>query len=504
VPDIFNDLSSGRHRRGIAVVGAFAAGLAAAHAGPPNPQPIATRTVVVQPSMTSSGNGNTGGDEGGLAGGCEPVVVSHTSSDFGPGEYVVQAGFIEGEIAATSFVLPADAFPVRIDLMEFLFATSNAAVQTTTTYKVYVWEGTPNIGGPIFTAASDGKILPHLVMPPGTTGVNIQILVDPDDPEQIYVADNGTQTVSIGIEIVDHNQAPTNQCLTPPSPSFNAFPTTDVDGLQQASKNWIHIVDCGIFGCPPGWKRFSDLSTLCRPTGDWVQRLTWTPTGCDNLGACCLGGDCELLDAAGCAGLGGTFAGVGTACGDVDCSETGPCCFESTGGCVQLEANNCLLAGGVPGPPGTACGDFICFPKGACCLPDGSCADGLSPEACEAAGGVFQGDGTSCSGTNCPAPTGAACFANGFCLVLTEADAAAAGADWKGAGTTCEDLDGDGVADACAETAIPGDFNGDGHVNGPDLATMLAAWGEPGQTDLNGDGTTNGVDLGTLLANWTG
>ena len=88
MPDSFNDLSSGRHRRSIAVVAAFIAGLAAAaaHAGPPNPQPIATRTVVVQPSLTSSGNGNTGGDEGGLAGGCEPVVVSHTSSDFGPGD----------------------------------------------------------------------------------------------------------------------------------------------------------------------------------------------------------------------------------------------------------------------------------------------------------------------------------------------------------------------------------------------------------------------------------
>ena len=99
---------------------------------------------------------------------------------------------------------------------------------------------------------------------------------------------------------------------------------------------------------------------------------------------------------------------------------------------------------------------------------------------------------------------GAACFDNGFCLVLTEADAINAGAEWKGVGTTCEDLDGDGTADACASAGIPGDFNGDGLVNGQDLGEFLVGWGQPGITDLNGDGTTNGVDLGEMLVNWTG
>lgn len=51
---------------------------------------------------------------------------------------------------------------------------------------------------------------------------------------------------------------------------------------------------------------------------------------------------------------------------------------------------------------------------------------------------------------------------------------------------------------------LPGDLNGDGFVNGADLASLLANWNQPGASDLNGDGTTNGADLATLLANWTG
>lgn len=51
---------------------------------------------------------------------------------------------------------------------------------------------------------------------------------------------------------------------------------------------------------------------------------------------------------------------------------------------------------------------------------------------------------------------------------------------------------------------LPGDLNGDGFVNGADLAALLANWGQPGASDLNGDGITNGADLATLLANWTG
>lgn len=54
---------------------------------------------------------------------------------------------------------------------------------------------------------------------------------------------------------------------------------------------------------------------------------------------------------------------------------------------------------------------------------------------------------------------------------------------------------------------IPGDFNGDGAVDGTDLAILLSVWGTPGAgtgADLNGDGVVNGADLAALLASWTG
>ena len=48
---------------------------------------------------------------------------------------------------------------------------------------------------------------------------------------------------------------------------------------------------------------------------------------------------------------------------------------------------------------------------------------------------------------------------------------------------------------------IAGDIDGNGIVNGADLAAVLAYWGTP-QGDIDGDGTTNGSDLAILLGNW--
>jgi FG-GAP-like repeat/Dockerin type I domain len=90
------------------------------------------------------------------------------------------------------------------------------------------------------------------------------------------------------------------------------------------------------------------------------------------------------------------------------------------------------------------------------------------------------------------------------------------------------DLDGDGAGDSdlavtnqvannvsvfinqtCEATpADPADLNGDGVVNGFDLAILLAAWGRcPAPpagcpADLNGNGTVNGIDLAILLGSW--
>lgn len=52
--------------------------------------------------------------------------------------------------------------------------------------------------------------------------------------------------------------------------------------------------------------------------------------------------------------------------------------------------------------------------------------------------------------------------------------------------------------------ACPADLNGDGVVDGMDLAAILANWGGAGVTDLNGDGVTDGPDLAAALAAWGG
>ena len=53
--------------------------------------------------------------------------------------------------------------------------------------------------------------------------------------------------------------------------------------------------------------------------------------------------------------------------------------------------------------------------------------------------------------------------------------------------------------------STPGDFTGDGLVDGADLGLMLAVWGPCSgcPEDLNGDGEVSGADLGLLLSFWS-
>jgi hypothetical protein len=271
-----------------------------------------------------------------------PVVSSRTTADFTGGTYTAQGGFAEGEIAATSYTLPGHLFPLRVTMMEFIIAQQNATVQTTTQWSVLVWDGYPNTGTLVAEFSSDGSILPHIVMGPGTRGTNLQVQVDPNDPEQIYIYNTNndpSHTFTIGFRIDRHNNQTSNPCVTPPPSTQNAFPCTDntVIGcgsgyamLNYPSDNWIFALNCGPNGCPPngGWARFSQLQTDfylfgqcitgCRPRGDWVMRVTWDPVNCPQPeGACCFGtSGCFLAaNAQACAGAGGTWMGPGTTCG---------------------------------------------------------------------------------------------------------------------------------------------------------------------------------------------
>ncbi len=448
-----------------------------------------------------------GAPPGSLAGACPPVQSTLSNASFDGGSYILQAGFAEGEMAGASFTIDPDQFPVKIDLLEVLAGTNNATVTTTTEWTALFYEGTPRDGTLRYSFSSDGKLLPHLIVPPGNNIVNIQLLIDPGEPEQIILGNDGSDTFSVALRIDQHNSQTGNPCFVAPPSCCNAFPATDTGGLNFPGQNWLFAVDCIL--CPAGWSTFTELPSFCTPSGDWAIRATWTPFTCeDEGGACCLtGGLCvDSLSQVICLDSGGTWSADGT-CAELDCDaleDGGPCCFESTGGCIQLPAADCTAAGGQPGPPGELCAGYTCFPIGAACLPDGSCIDGISPDTATSLGGIFAGDGTSCVDQDCPQPLGACCFATSFCLDLSQSECEQAGSSWGGVESNCVDLDGDSSANECPAVYAPGDINLDGLVNGVDITLLLSSWdtADPA-ADINGDGVVRGDDLTIVLLNWS-
>jgi hypothetical protein len=63
----------------------------------------------------------------------------------------------------------------------------------------------------------------------------------------------------------------------------------------------------------------------------------------------------------------------------------------------------------------------------------------------------------------------------------------------------------DDLSFAFASLECPGDLDGDGAVNPPDIAFLLGAWGPVGSepaADLDGDGVVGPADLALVLAAW--
>ena len=509
--------------------------------------------VVLRPS----GGGGGGGDEGGgvvRGPACPPTISSHTSAPFDGGTYVAQLGFVVNESAAATYTLPAAAFPIKIDLMEFVVVTSNAQIQVEFRYTIMVWEGTPATGTLIasYTATNEPAELPFAYIGPGTAGVNIQVSIDPGDPDQIFIFNSGgSNKFSIGLRVdpatnpgqcAGQANCPGGSCAASAPTCCNAFPCTDTGGLQQSANNWLNGLNCGPIGCPDngGWSTFLALRSACRPSGDWVMRATWSSTNCvpEPTGSCCVSGSCSVQTQAACQSAGGSWT-VNASCNPNPCpSTTGACCFGNS--CQLLAPAACAGFGGTFIGLGVACGGGGVCPLGACCMPDGACVTGVSSPACAGMSGVFQGVGTSCTPNNCPQPMGACCSATNFCFPLTQASCAGIpGTTWQGPFTICEpnpcgvaqtgaccsggicivtdaasctgsNTSFQGAGSACnaqgnnTEPCCRADFDQNGTVAVPDIFAFLAAWFAGSATaNFDGEGAMPTVpDIFAYLSAW--
>ncbi len=257
-----------------------------------------------------------------LRDGCDHVETYSAGPFDGGGSIVLQGGFAEGEAAGCTYQLHPDNFPIKINLMEMVFGTDGASQSTVTKWAVHIFDGLPTTGTLAYSFESDDLILPHIELPPGTNAVNLAVSVDPDDPDQIIMNnDSGTNIFTIAFQIVEHNYQPLDPCFYPPPDCCNAFPATDVGGLSNSVNNWLYAIDCGPWGAPEGWNRFSNLGAF-KPSGDWIMRVTWQEVDCQpGVGACCYpDGTCAVALVDDCQNAGGQYMGDGTE----DCPDT-PC-----------------------------------------------------------------------------------------------------------------------------------------------------------------------------------
>jgi len=509
--------------------------------------------------IAQQGEPNDGSNDGP----CPQETVTYSNHNFQSGSFVAQAGFVAQEIAAVTYTIDPLNFPIRIDRVDGLFGTQNPQVQITTHWSLLVWEGQPNNGNLVYTITSDGKNPPHMIITPPTNGIVVQAMVDPGDPDQIIVTNNGSNKFSVGFRIDQMNNPPTSSCnggITPPpccphNQGSNIFPTTDTNGLQQTANNWLFArPGCG-FGSLSGWYTFQQLAQFGgAPSGDWNIRALFTPTGCVTpIGACCLSngqclggltsgqcsaqggtyqgnntdcgttncpvptgtcclpsGSCIVTSTTNCASQGGTFVAAGGVCNTNTCR--GACCVPATQQCVFTTEANCIAASGVFQGIGTNC-TGACF--GACCLPNGSCVQAISAGSCTSQGGTWQGGGVTCANANCPQPLGACCLGSNCLSDVSESDCVVGfGGQWLGAASTCDFNPCDPLGACCLGTSCLSDLSesdctvGFGGVwqgaqssctTDPCVAGACPADIAPAP---NGDNTVNVADLLLVINSW--
>ena len=175
-------------------------------------------------------------------------------------------------------------------------------------------------------------------------------------------------------------------------------------------------------------------------------------------------------------------------------------CFNADG-TAAWGADGAMMVPHVPSAAGQVydkqIGSALSFGKGVGC----SYGDSSSAVATTARAARMNSDGTVAWDTLMASNDGTK-----YRFVSSTASDGSVVAVWQGGSASndiaCARVASDGTLGAPA--GIEGDLNGDGFVNGIDLADMLSQWGGKGSGDLDGDGSVGGGDLAILLSNWTG
>ena len=159
--------------------------------------------------------------------------------------------------------------------------------------------------------------------------------------------------------------------------------------------------------------------------------------------------------------------------------------------CGAGDAGSCLVPRSVPFCDDAACCLAVCSVDPFCCTDawDATCV-GEASLVCDGAGctptlgSCFVARPTA--GCGDPACCAEVCLLDPICCLVAWDELCVAAA-----------------SDACGPPPSA-DLDGNGRVDGADLAMILAAWGMSGMTDLDASGSTDAADLAILLAAWTG
>ncbi len=159
--------------------------------------------------------------------------------------------------------------------------------------------------------------------------------------------------------------------------------------------------------------------------------------------------------------------------------------------CGAADAPACSVVHATP-----FCNDADCCL--AVCTVDAFCCEGSWDEVCVSeAAAICQGSACGAGLASCFAPSAVpGCSDPSCCEIVCIVDPICCVVAW-------DDLCAAEASASCAAPPSP-DIDGNGRVDGADLAMVLAGWGSPGAADLDGNGTTDGSDLAIVLAAWSG